>query len=595
MVKARQSPALVPIAARTLDRYPHHVLALINTGDVADAPLVWHNETRSSSRPTFRLQLPLLQRMPMNPKPRSLKRIGLFTTVLVVVVGLALYAASDPVAPHATAAPLQTSNLAASLINRGEWTMFGGDLSRNMVNAVERNMPLDWNVESGKNIKWKVELGSHSYGNPVVAGGKVFLGTNNNTPRDPNIKGDKGIIYCFRESDGKFLWQAVHDKLASGLVNDWPEQGICSSPFVEGDRLYYVSNRCELVCADVEGLANGNQGEQNEQYKGPEHADFIWRLDMMTELGVFPHNLAVCSPLVVGDFIYVVTGNGHDESHENIPAPRAPSFICVNKNTGKVVWTDDSPGPRILHGQWSNPCFAKINGIAQVIFAGGDGWLRAFDPATGKKLWKFDCNPKKAVYKLGGKGTRNYIISTPVAHDGRVYINTGQDPEHNDGVGHLWCLDPSKAKGEDCDLSPQNDNFDPKAPENQNSGLVWHHGGTNAEGELIWRRSMSTCAIHDGLCYISNTAGFIACFDAKTGQKLWEHDGQSQIWGSAYYVDGKVYVGNEEGDVLIFQAGKELKLLGKRDMGNTVYSTAVAANGVLYVMTKSRLYAIENK
>jgi outer membrane protein assembly factor BamB len=522
-------------------------------------------------------------------------RLAIAIAVTALVGGLALYYAGHD--PAAAGQPVPTGKEIPLLrsLGRHDWNMFGGSQTRNMVNTVETHMPIDWSVKTRKNVKWFVELGSQSYGNPVVAGGKIFVGTNNNSPRDPNIKGDKGIIYCFRESDGKFLWQAVHDKLESGMVNDWPEQGICSSPFVDGDRIYYVSNRCELVCADVEGLANGNQGEQNEKYKGPEHADFIWRLDMMRELGVFPHNLAVCSPLVVGDFIYVVTGNGHDETHQNIPAPQAPSFICVNKTTGKVIWTDNSPGPKVLHGQWSNPCFATIQGVPQVIFAGGDGWLRAFDPPTGKLLWKFDCNPKKAVYMLGGKGTRNYIISTPVVYEDRVYINTGQDPEHNDGVGHLWCIDPTKAKNGNTDLSPVNDNFDPKAPENKNSGLVWHVGGTNAEGELIWRRSISTCAIHEGLCYITNLAGFLACFDAKTGQKYWEYDGQSQIWGSPYYVDGKIYLGNEEGDILIFQAGKEMKLLGKRDMENTVYSTPVAANGILYVMTKSRLYAIENK
>jgi outer membrane protein assembly factor BamB len=532
--------------------------------------------------------------MNMNPKLSLTTRLVLFLAVVGAIVGLAYFASKEPVTAWGTPSPGPVKSSAPALEGR-DWTMFGGTHSRNMVNTVERNMPTEWDIKTGTNIKWKVELGSQSYGNPVIANGKIFLGTNNDSPRDPNIKGDKGIIYCFRESDGKFLWQAVHDKLESGMVNDWPFQGVCSSPYVEGERLYYVSNRCELVCADVEGLANGNQGAQDEKYKGPEHADFIWRLDMMTELAVFPHNLAVCSPMVVGDLIFIVTGNGHDETHENIPAPQAPSFICVNKNTGKAVWTDNSPGQKILHGQWSNPCFAVIKGVPQVIFAGGDGWLRAFDPPTGKKLWKFDCNPKKAVYKLGSKGTRNYIIGTPVVYEDRVYISTGQDPEHNDGVGHLWCIDPTKAKGADSDLSPVNDNFDPKAEENKNSGLVWHVGGHTSEGELIWRRTISTCAIHDGLCYLSNLAGFLACFDAKTGEKVWEYDGQSQIWGSPYVVDGKIYLGNEEGDVSIFQAGRELKLIGKRDMRDMVYSTPVAANGVLYVMTKPRLYAIVNK
>jgi len=488
------------------------------------------------------------------------------------------------------------------------WRMFGGTPFRNMVNTVEKSLPAEWHIGDPKrkippkNIKWVAKLGSQSYGNPVVYGGKIFLGTNNGglrNPRDAVKKGDelipldKGILICFRESDGQFLWQAVHDKLPSGRVNDWPEQGICSSPYVEDNRVYYVSNRCELVCADTEGFHDGkNDGVQDEKYKDKSDADIIWRLDMMEELGVFPHNLAVCSPLVVGDIVYVVTGNGHDESHENIPAPRAPSFLAVNKFTGKVLWESNLPGDKILHGQWSNPCYAEINGQPQVIFPGGDGWLYAFEPRTGKLLWKFDCNPKNSKYILGGRGTKNEIIATPVVYEGRVYIQVGQDPEHGEGVGHLWCIDPSKASPTNIDLSPVNDNFDPKAPENKNSGLVWHVGGQDKDGKLLWRRGLSTCAIHDGLCYIANLSGFVACFDARTGEKYWEYDTLSAIWGSPYVVDGKVYIGTDEGTVYVFEHGKKLRLLAKNEMEAPVLSTPIAVNGVLYVMTRQNLYAI---
>ena len=132
--------------------------------------------------------------------------------------------------------------------------MWGGSPQRNMFSA-EKNLPASWDVAGNKNIKWKADLGSTSYGNPVIADGKIFLGTNNENPRDPEIKGDKGVLLCLREGDGKFLWQAVTDKLEQPY--DWPEQGVCSSPAVEGKRLYYVSNRGELVSLDTEGFTDG--------------------------------------------------------------------------------------------------------------------------------------------------------------------------------------------------------------------------------------------------------------------------------------------------------------------------------------------------
>jgi outer membrane protein assembly factor BamB len=130
---------------------------------------------------------------------------------------------------------------------------------------------------------------------------------------------------------------------------------------------------------------------------------------------------------------------------------------------------------------------------------------------------------------------------------------------------------------------------------NKNSGLVWHHGGLDAKGQFLFRRSISTCAIHDGLCYAANLSGFLHCLDARTGKKLWEHDTLEAIWGSPYVVDGKVYLGTEVGTVHVFQHGKEKKLLAKIDMDSPVLSTPIAVNGVLYVMTRSHLYALAHK
>jgi len=143
------------------------------------------------------------------------------------------------------------------------WPMLGGSPERNMVNLQARNLPDDWNVEKEINIKWVAELGSRSFGQPVVAGDKVLIGTNNQHPRNPRDRGkptadepdgppiDRGVLMCFRASDGKFLWQAVTDMLENGHVNDWPYEGVCSTPVVEGDRVYYVSNRCEVDCLDL--------------------------------------------------------------------------------------------------------------------------------------------------------------------------------------------------------------------------------------------------------------------------------------------------------------------------------------------------------
>ena len=453
--------------------------------------------------------------------------------------------------------------LASATVAAQDWPMWGGTPQRNMVSSV-KNLPLSWDVQAGTNIKWKAELGTISYGNPVVADGKVFVGTNNGNPRDATVKGDKGILMAFRESDGKFLWQAVTDKLESGKENDWPEQGICSSPAVDGKRLYYVTSRGELVALDTEGFLDGkNDGPyQQETHAGPGGADVIWKLDMMKELGVFQHNMANSSPLVWDDLVFVETSNGRDDSHEKVPSPKAPSFLAVNKLTGKVVWQDSSPGDRILHGQWSSPALGEVNGVMQVFFSGGDGWLYGFNARTGEKLWRFDLNPKDAVWPK----TRNDGIATPVFADGRVFLATGQDPENGEGVGHLYAIDPTKT-GDITD-----------------TGRVWHY-------QKI-RRSISTAAVVEGLVFISDFSGFLHCLDAKTGAPYWTYDTLAAVWGSPLVADGKVYLGDEDGDVVVLQAARQMKTLAEFNMGSSVYGTPVPANGVLYVMHRSMLFAI---
>ena len=458
---------------------------------------------------------------------------------------------------------LMLSGMAALPLVSQDWPMWGGTAQRNMTSAM-KNLPEFWDVKSGKNIKWKAKIGSTSYGNPVVADGKIFLGTNNENPRNPEIEGDRGVLMCFRESDGRFLGQAVTDKRDSGWENDWPEQGVCSSPAVEGKRLYYVSNRGELICLDTDGFMDGsNDGPfQDEVRKGSSDADIIWKLDMMKELGVVQLFMASSSPVLWEDLVFVGTSNGRDSNDEKIPAPQAPSFLAVDKDSGEVVWQDNSPGDGILHGQWFSPALGQVDGVQQAFFPGGDGWIYGFSARTGERLWRFDLNPKDAVWPK----TRNYGISTPVFSGGRVFMSVGQDPDHPNGVGHTYCIDPAH-RGDITE-----------------SGRIWQYDKI--------RRSISTAAVADGLVYISDFRGNLHCLDAGIGKPHWTFDMVAPVWGSPLAADGKVYLGDEDGDVAVLKAGKEMKVISEIDMGNSVYSTPVPANGVLYIMTRSALYAI---
>ena len=456
---------------------------------------------------------------------------------------------------------------AAAMAGTTDWPMWGGTPSRNMVSAAT-GLPDKWDVKTKANVKWVSDLGSQTYGNTTVAGGKVFVGTNNELLRDKTQIGDRGVLMAFKQDTGEFLWQITHEKVAAGRVNDWPFQGIASSPLVEGDKIYYVSNRGEVMCLDTEGFRDNNENDgpvTNEKYVTVNDADVIWKFDMMEEVGAFPHNLSNSSPVVHGNLIYVMTSNGQDESHVNIPSPKAPAIIALDKTTGKLVWEDNSVFDKILHGQWSSPAVGTIGGAVQVVNAQGDGWIRGYEATTGKKLWEFDTNPKDSVWPK----TRNEVISTPVIVGDVVYISNGQDPEHGEGVGHAYAIDATK-RG---DITK--------------TGQLWHYDKI--------RRSVSTPAVHDGLIYWPDFSGFLHCLDQKTGQAYWTHDMFAAIWGSPMVADGKVYLGDEDGDVAVLAPGKTLKVLAESNMGSSVYSSPVAVGNTLFISSRNQMFALATK
>lgn len=446
-----------------------------------------------------------------------------------------------------------------------DWPMWGGTLARNMTSG-ETTLPTEWDTSTGANVNWVAQLGSMSYGNPVVAAGKVFVGTNNDRPRDPDIGDDKGIVMAFREADGAFLWQMVHDKLSSGEANDWPFQGVCSSPSVDGERLYYVSNRGEVVALDTEGFLDAeNDGPFTDEVRtAGTDGDVIWTYDMIGELDVFPHNMSSSAPAVYGDLVIVNTSNGQDEDG-NVPSPQAPDLIALNRGTGALVWQAEPVGEWILHGQWSSPAVADIGGVVQVVIGQGDGWVRGFDVADGSMLWEFDTNPIDAEWP----STRNNVIATPVVWNDKVFVANGQDPESGEGEGRLHAIDATR-RG---DISE--------------SGLVWRYDGV--------RRSLSTVAITDGLVYIPDFSGFLHCLDATTGEEVWVYDTFAAVWGSPLVADGKIYLGDEDGDVAVLRSGRVMEPLAEMNLGSSVYGAPIAANGVLYINSVSELFALRER
>jgi outer membrane protein assembly factor BamB len=322
-----------------------------------------------------------------------------------------------------------------------------------------------------------------------------------------------------------------------------------SAPLVEGNRLYYVTAECQLRCLDTRRGA------------------VVWELDMCARLGVFPHEAANSDVLPIGDLLMVSTSNGRNEGHTRVPSPRAPSLIAVEKHSGNVVWRAVGAGEHVLHGQWSSPAAADVGGRTQVLFGGGDGWLRAFDAQSGREIWRFDGNPKDARWLPRPRVfSRSPITASPVYDDGRVFIAMGDDPSHGDGPSLLHAISPNGQ-------------------------------GDVTESRRLWTsreigRVIAPPIVKDGLVYVGDLGGRITCLDAATGALLWQHETEAPIWGCLLLAGGRLYAGNVDGLMTVLRAGHDKQVLAQIDMESALYARPALVGDALYLATARRLYLI---
>jgi outer membrane protein assembly factor BamB len=500
--------------------------------------------------------------------------------------------------------------LAPVLARAADQPQWGRAWSRNMVSD-ERGLPDLFDTDAGTNVKWAAELGSQSYGTPVVAAGRVLIGTNNDNPRDPRHRGDRAVLLCLDESDGSLAWQLVIPKISQDRGDpflDWKGVGFASPPSVEGDRIYTLTNRGEVVCLDLKGMSDGNDGPYADEARhtaprgqdpiepGPHDADILWVCDLVIEADVHTHDQVQGSILILGDLLYVNTCNGVDDTHRKIRSPDAPSLVAIDKRTGRLVARDDLRlGPTTFHVNWCSPSLGELGGRPTIFFGGGDGICYGIEPAAQpqpvtpdagpertregphagsiarlKTVWRFDPDPtapKQDVHRFVGNRREgpSVIMGMPVAEGGRLYLTAGGDPWWGKRQGSLKCL---KLDGTG-DATP--------------TAELWSYP--------LPRETCSTPAVHGDLVFVTDVGGTLHCVDAETGKACWTHKAVGECWASPLVADRKVYVGTRRGQFLIFAAEREKRLIGKTHVGEGVNGTAVAANGVLYVPTMTKLYA----
>lgn len=446
-------------------------------------------------------------------------------------------------------------------------------------------------------VKWASAIG-HRTASISVSGNSVLIGTNELVFGDSGLptieKG--GTLICVDKLNGQKKWLLTHPRRGELEI---PFHGIRSFATIECGYVFYVTNRGELVCADIDGVYD--RKDDGIRAKPPEtetSGDIVWILDMEERLDVFRGNEylgnPICTPLIVGEFVYCITGNGSSWGRRNplvasfLPRPDSPSFICVKKRSGELVWSKTIPGKELVFS-WSSPVCSEVDGKKSIIFPGGDGRLYAFDPVNGDLQWQYDLNNRDAtLWNENVRGTRTFCVATPVVRDGVLYVSSAQDV-YAVPIAPILALDLSR-------LSKSNEqkakvaelwSFAPKGFKFTNSSPV---------------------ILDDSVFIYCEETATVYAVNRKSGQvegfKAINFGGRPKRFNALHFVkEFNAIVAITDTSLEFFSATSELNFLGRlrfesKDLENgsienSIIGPPVLDNSILYVPAARFVFAVE--
>ncbi|MCX6996848.1 MAG: PQQ-binding-like beta-propeller repeat protein [Kiritimatiellaeota bacterium] len=547
--------------------------------------------------------------------------------------------------------------LSAAAVCAADWPSWGGQPSRNMASETEKGLPDGYSpgvkkdngevdLSTAKNIKWIAKLNNKTFGSPAVSQGRVFIGTAGGSPADARM-------LCFDEETGKELGTFVCGPSKTKTDNF----GVCSTPTVEGDRLYFVAPYPEVMCLDLNAWLKPSAAAAGAADSA---RPLAWRYDMAKTFQIVQDHVASCSVLVHGDFVYACTGNGRYKTLEKPFYPLTPSLIALNKHTGQLVARDDEQlGEQLWRGQWSSPSLATVNGKAQILFATGTGYCYAFEPVDpaakvvpdrwvtntlrGPIVYYIDVKDKntggrspaeyarqgnvlssmpKPALPLEFRYSINMPVTTPVDS-----IPTARVPDVPILKKIWWfdCLPPEyrnapfyarQATGDGqkhpCDIIATPVFYRNRVYVAIGGDPV--HGSKNCRGNLVcidatqtgdvtrsgkvWsydelNASLSTVAVAAGLVFAIDEASVIHCLDADTGRKYWTY----ALRGDQGPINSALLAvdGKLFAGKAILAVSKTLKILSTIEGSTHSSSVPCVANGVLFTVAGKSLWAVCDK
>ncbi|HSE21837.1 MAG TPA: PQQ-binding-like beta-propeller repeat protein [Pyrinomonadaceae bacterium] len=425
----------------------------------------------------------------------------------------------------------------------GSWPSFRGPHASGV--AEGQNLPDEWNPKTGINILWRTPIPGLAHSSPVVWGNTVFVTSAvSSDPKAtfrPGLYGDgdaskdhtvhRWVIYAIDKTTGKIGWERVAYQGEPLEKRHIKATYANSTPATDG----------RIVVAWF-----GSQGVYAYDVNGT----FLWKVDLgRIDLGAYDIPTfewgSASSPIIWNDLVILQCDTQTD------------SFIvALDAKSGKTVWKTD----RDEIPSWGTPTIATTSKGDELI-ANASNFIRGYDPKTGKELWR-----------LGGSS--KITAPTPIYADDMLVVASGRGPERP-----IFVI-KAGAKG---DLT---------LPEGKtsNESVLWSKTGRGSY--------MPTPLIYKGVLYVLSNNGLFDAYDLKTGEELYRQrlpTVGSGFSASPVAADGKIYLSNEDGEMLVVNAGPKFAHLTTNSMGELLMATPAISEGVMYVRSSSSLFAIGRK
>jgi outer membrane protein assembly factor BamB len=427
--------------------------------------------------------------------------------------------------------------------DKGTWPTFRGPQASGI--AEGQNLPDAWNGKTGENILWRTPIPGLAHSSPIVWGDRIFVTTAvSSDPKAsfrPGLYGDgdaskdrsrhRWMIYALDKKTGKIVWERVAHEGEPIDKRHIKSTYASSTPATDGRIVVAWFGSHGVYAYDVNGR-------------------FLWKVDLgRLDFGAYDIPTfewgSASSPIIWNDMVILQCDTQTD------------SFIlALNAATGKIVWKterDEIPS-------WGTPTVATTSAGPELV-ANASNYIRAYDPRTGKELWRLGHSSK-------------ITAPTPIFADGVFVVASGRAPERPIFVVKAG------ARGD----------------------LTLPEGKTNS-GPIVWSRSgrgsyMPTPLVYNGILYVLANQGLLDAYNLKTGEEIYRQ--RLPFIGSGFSAspiaaDGKIYLANEDGEILVVAAGEKFSHLATNTMGELLMATPALSEGVMYVRSSSSLFAIGRK